>query len=498
MNRNKFLFTSIRIFFAVLTCPALVYADPLATQSGVAAIELDVSSNGRFLVRSDGTPFFWLADSAQTLCYRLSREDTDFYLENRAGLGFTVIETNIISFLGKNVANYYGHTPFIDGDPASPNEPFWQHVDYVINNAASLGLYIALVPDRSLIVDNFNFSSNLSSWSPGPLDINAAFSYGEYIGRRYSGKPIVWLLGWDVQPIGRESVFEALANGIAQGAASGDHSKVLITFHPGPTSATTRSSSVWFHNRSWLDFNSIQSGHMDNNEAYGLPENHAIVSGDYDQTPVKPTIDMEPAYENTPDGIWDGNGWSGPRLGADTIRRKAYWATFAGAFGHTYGHNDIVAFHEPGRPDYSGQQYYWKDRLNAPGASHMRHLRTLLESRSQVIRVPDQSVLSSPAGSGLSHIRASRASDGSYAFVYIPDGREVTINMSKISGDAVKASWFDPRSGAITSIGQFANSGTRDFDAPGATQNGNDWVLILDSVQSTPPPPPPTLVGPPR
>jgi hypothetical protein len=84
-------------------------------------------------------------------------------------------------------------------------------------------------------------------------------------------------------------------------------------------------------------------------------------------------------------------------------------------------------------------------------------------------------------GTGLSHIRATRASDGSYAYVYIPDGRAVTVNMAKIIGTGVNASWFDPRTGAFTSIGQFENTGTQSFDPPGATQNED--CSCLDSVQ---------------
>jgi Protein of unknown function (DUF4038)/Putative collagen-binding domain of a collagenase len=348
-------------------------------------------------------------------------------------------------------------------------------VDYVVNKAASLGLVVALLPDRNLIIDE--------NWGAGPLNETTAFSYGRFIGHRYAAKPIVWILGWDVQPFGREAVFTSLANGIAQGAAGGDHSKILITFHSSPTSPTVgNSSSDWFHQFPWLDFNSVYSSHMDNTEAYGYPETHKLISDDYALTPVKPTVDMEPVYEGTFDGIFHGNGSNGPRIGADVMRRKAYWGIFAGAFGYTFGNIDIVTLHENGRPFINGSSIPWKTAINSSGAAHMAHFRTLLESRSQLIRIPDQSMVSS-VGTGLSHIRATRASDGSYAYVYIPDGRAVTVNMAKIIGTGVNASWFDPRTGAFTSIGQFANTGTQSFDPPGATQNGNDWVLVLDSVQ---------------
>lgn len=111
----------------------------------------------------------------------------------------------------------------------------------------------------------------------------------------------------------------------------------------------------------------------------------------------------------------------------------------------------------------------------------MRHLRSLMESRSFLNRIPDQSVIASAAGSGKVHIRAIRASDGSYAMVYIPTGGAVTIEMNRISGARVKASWFDPRTGAYTAIGDYPNNGTQVFDSPGAAAIGNDWVLVLDT-----------------
>jgi len=52
--------------------------------------------------------------------------------------------------------------------------------------------------------------------------------------------------------------------------------------------------------------------------------------------------------------------------------------------------------------------------------------------------------------------------------------------LGKISGDKVITWWFDPRTGGAISAGAFANSGTWEFDPPGKTARGNDWVLVLD------------------
>ncbi|MBA4056420.1 MAG: hypothetical protein C0490_17020, partial [Marivirga sp.] len=58
--------------------------------------QLRVSSNQRFLQTADGKPFFWLGDTAWELFHRLSREEADKYLKNRADKGFTVIQAVVL------------------------------------------------------------------------------------------------------------------------------------------------------------------------------------------------------------------------------------------------------------------------------------------------------------------------------------------------------------------------------------------------------------------
>lgn len=45
--------------------------------------KLKVSENHRYLVFEDGTPFFYLGDTAWELFHRLSKTDAEKYLENR-------------------------------------------------------------------------------------------------------------------------------------------------------------------------------------------------------------------------------------------------------------------------------------------------------------------------------------------------------------------------------------------------------------------------------
>ena len=112
-----------------------------------APARLKVSESKRFVVTSDGKPFFYLGDTAWELFHRLNREEATRYLENRAGKGFTVIQAVAIAELdGHTDPNGDGHLPLRDLDPTKPavqdgpDNDYWDHVDYIVDKANSLGL----------------------------------------------------------------------------------------------------------------------------------------------------------------------------------------------------------------------------------------------------------------------------------------------------------------------------------------------------------------------
>src|SRR6516225_8636809 len=123
----------------VLLATGLHAAEPLD--------RLHVSDNGRHLVHADGKPFFYLGDTAWELFHRLNREDTLRYLDDRASKGFTVIEAVALAEFGGLVEpNAYGQLPLKNNDPTKPNEAYFQHVDFVVKEAADRRLRIAMLP----------------------------------------------------------------------------------------------------------------------------------------------------------------------------------------------------------------------------------------------------------------------------------------------------------------------------------------------------------------
>lgn len=415
---------------------------------------LRVSHNQRFLVKtSDGEPFFWLGDTAWELFHRLTREEANHYLENRRIKGFTVIQAVAVAELdGLNTPNHYGAHPFHNNNPKTPNEEYFQHVDYVVNTAEEKGLFIGFLP---------TWGSHVLS---GVISAANARDYGQYLGDRYKNqRNIIWILGGDRNPEGKENVWREMATGLAQG----DGGKFLKTYHP----IGGFSSSTFFHNENWLDFNMLQSAHRSFDFA-----NYTFISDDYANSPPKPTLDGEPRYEDHPVNWNPRNGY----FRDYDVRQSAYWATFAGAFGHTYGHHSIWQMWAPKHGKVNFPDRYWYDALDRSGAASLIHLRNLMLSRPFLSRVPDQSIINGNPGSGANHLQATRG-DG-YLFVYAPTGQNFTINMGKISGSNVKAWWYEPRNGTNIYIGEFTNSGTRAFDPPGSQGRGNDWVLVVDDA----------------
>jgi len=446
-----------------------------------AADALRVSDNRRFLVTADGRPFFWLGDTAWELFHRLDRAEAELYLADRATKGFTVIQAVALAELdGLTEPNRYGHLPLENQDPArpavkpGPGNDYWDFVDEVVDLAAARRLRIGLLPTWGKYVTSSAFDGKVD----GIFNLANALAYGRFLGQRYRDRSnLIWILGGDKAPSTPEAValWRALARGIAEGVSGReDYSTVLMTYHTaGPGHV-----SDFLHDESWLDFTSAQSSHGDLVESWRFIEKH------WARQPIKPVIDLESSYPDAlipaawlPESMRAAHRSTRPSTD-DHARRAAYWAVFAGAAGHTYGHNSIWQMYAPPRKPILSPRLTWKEALDAPSARQMGYLRALIESRPFLSHVPDQTLIAGHVGEGADHIRALRG-DGC-ALIYTPVGKPFGVHLDRLTGRDVKAWWFDPRSGQVTPAGQFARKGSREFVPPGSPGVGCDWVLALE------------------
>ena len=421
---------------------------------------LRVAANHRYLEQENGSPFLYLGDTAWSLFHRLNREEADLYLANRAQKGFTVVQAVVIAEIeGLETPNSYGDLPLVGQDPDRPNEAYFRHVDAIVDKAGAHGMYIGMLPTwgRYWKHDGKNIFTEAK-----------ARNYGVYLGRRYRDKALIWILGGDSNPA--NSAERAVIEAMAAGLREGDQGRHLITFHPrGPGR-----SSDFFHDAKWLDFDMYQSSHGGRDHDNGL-----YAELDYRLQPPKPTMDGEPRYERIPVGFYFANSDRCDRFEAYDARQAAYWSLLAGACGHTYGHNSVWQMWTPVRKPIIFADVPWQEALDHPGAFQMTFVRRLMQSRPFQKLEPYQSMVLDGPKTGAAKIRAARAADGSFAFVYSPAGEKFTVDQSAVKGVRLKEIWYDPRYGVAHEIHTGTSKAIQTYTPPNSGR-GCDWILILE------------------
>ena len=464
---NRYVSGLLAIFFLSLCTQGNAQTSPKPLPA------LKVAPGGRYFTASGSKPFFWLGDTGWLLFIKLNRAETIAYLDKRQKQGFNVIQVMVLHDVRKAV-NRYGDSALAFQDPSRPlvtegSDPgdsiaydFWDHVDFVVDAAAQRGLYMALVPVWGTNVKN------------GWVSRDAARSYAEFLAKRYRNKSnIVWLNGGDIPGSDSTATWNTIGHTLNQ--IDTTH---LITFHPRGRTTSSR----WFHEQPWLDFNMFQSGHRNyaqdtsRGETHYGEDNWRYINEDFSRGGTKPTLDGEPSYEGIPHGLHDTTQ---PYWNDADLRRYAYWSVLSGGAGFTYGHNAVMQFF---RPEDDGSAYgakkFWWPALSDPGAAQMIHVKSLVLSGSFPDLRPDTAMV---VNNGERYERVVAARGRNYVYAYTYTGRTFRLRLGMLSGSRLKAAWYDPRTGRRQPAGTIANSGEHTFDPPGTQKEGNDWVLILQT-----------------
>ncbi len=426
-------------------------------------MNLRAAQDSRHLVYEDGTPFFYLADTAWELFHKLTIEEAGVYLQDRAEKGFTVIQAVALAEKdGLRRSNAYGRCPMKINesgayDPLLPDTDgeysYWDHVDAIVKKAGELNLYIAMLPAWG---DKF---PGTRGDGPHFFTPENAYAYGKWLGSRYAqAGNIIWVMGGDRTFTTRYQLetLDAMARGIKEG----DGGRYLMTMHP----AGGCHSADCAHEEQWLDFNMIQSGHT--RSRY----NYEMIRKDYRRLPYKPVMDGEPNYEDHPESFNIANGY----MDEADVRRSAYWSVLSGACGHTYGHHSVWNFAT--LPDKDTKKGYfamnWQAALSRPGAGQMKHLRTLIESVSFLEGAP-------AAGMVVGNMEAVNyvpvLKGKNWLLAYSAQGLSFDLRLGD-EWTGAKAAWFDPRTGETGEAFAVCSGGIVSFEPPTAGR-GSDWVL---------------------
>lgn len=431
---------------------------------------LKVSDNSKFLQFENGKPFFWLGDTGWLLPQRLNRDEAATYLRKCAEAGYNMVQVQVIN--GVPAYNIYGQMSMTDGwDFSNIDIPgrygYWNHMDYIVDTAERNGIYIGMVCIWGGLV------------KAGLMNTEQARSYGRFLANRYKDKPnIVWIIGGDIQGDIKTEVWDALAETI-----KGIDKNHLMTYHP----RGRHTSAKWFAGREWLDFNMFQSGHRRygqrmGNKDYPIPDgteedSWMYVDSTWKYKPIKPVIDGEPSYEGIPQGLHDADE---PLWTAADVRRYAYWSVFAGSCGHTYGHNNIMQMAKPGADGAyfaDGEKKPWYKAMHDPGYTQMQYLRHLMLAFPYFERTADQAAI---ADNGTRYDRLICTRGQSYMLVYNYTGRDMRIDLTRISGGKKNVWWMDAATGHLKYLGEYASK-TLTFRYHG---QGDGVLIATDTAKS--------------
>lgn len=413
------------------------------------------AENGRYLAHADGTPFFWLGDTAWNGALRARPADWERYLQTRRAQGFSAIQLVSTPWRGCS-RDPAGETAFSGAEPIRVNPRFFQRLD----------------PKLAAINRHGLLAVPVIFWAFGPDDPGQslpeadAIELARYVVARWGAFQVAWLLAGDGDYSGdRAPRWQRIGSAVFAGQRDRP-----VTLHPRDQSWVGEE----FREEGWFDFIGYQgSGHGGYGDHVrwlleGPPATH------WDRTPPLPVINLEPNYEAY---RFDGEAHY---FATEKVRRAAYWSLLVSpTAGVSFGHSAIWLWaNEPEVPEGHarvGTVAAWPEGLNTPGIQSMVVLQRLFHSLPWwQLRPAPELLLDRPGASDPDRfVAAARTGDGAWAILYLPDGGSVRLDGARLAQPAA-ARWFNPRTGAWTAAGP-APSAASAFSAP----SGGDWVLCI-------------------
>lgn len=470
IKRHRSPFKHIGMMTLILSLSNLLHAEKPWDHG-----RLKISPDKHFIIHEDNTPFFMLADTAWEVLLRGAEDEVVRYLNLRQAQGFNAVLTTIHGddvIAEWNWPNRQGHRPHLpadaNGDPTRLNEPFWKNVDRFVEQCKKRGIYVGLFPTWTRFWCSTDDTGRVKA-----ITKDNAYAYGKAIGSRYARTPnLIWFMGGDTRPSMADGLpmLRNMARGIKDGESESGGFGHLMTYHR---------NFEWVLDdapESWLDF--WGPGVMNVNTLL-----YTRMWEDWNRKPTKPLIDIESSYEGP-----DTPGGKGPYISDKYIRLFSYWKVFAGSCGITYGAGPVWGWSIKGLYGSWYDPEYWEQGLGYPGAAQMKHIKELMLSRPFTGRIPDQDVVLNNVRQGsqdepdLRYMMATRGDGYIMVYTHYGDTIEVKLGADVMSGAEIIAWWFNPREGKSTLIGQYANAGSRTFDPPGESIQGNDWVLVVDDA----------------
>ncbi|MFO7692080.1 MAG: DUF4038 domain-containing protein [Vicinamibacterales bacterium] len=418
-----------------------------------------ISSDDRSFVHDDGAPFFFLGDTVWNGALLSTRDDWDTYLRTRAGQGFSAVQFVATQWRAAPDGDLKKELAYTGTERISINTAFFQRLDEkvaALNHAGLLAVPVMLWA--------INGGSN-PQVNPGvSLPEDQAVLLARYMVARWGADQVAWILGGDADYRGAKAEkWKRIGR-----AVFGDIAHAPVTMHPGGM------QWVWqeFADESWYGFVGYQSGHGDDDKTlrWQIDGPPAV---DWMKQPHRPFVNLEPCYEN------HVAYQSRKAITAEQVRRAMYWSLLhTPAAGVSYGGHGVWGWDDGTRPptDHAGSgiPLPWQQALTMPGATQMRHLAQYFTSIDfGRLRPAPEAVANQPGSQEPKRFIAAARTDGKGLLVlYVPEDRAVDVKADMLP-PSPRASWFNPRTGEIsTAVGEEADGVLR-FRTP----SEGDWIL---------------------
>ena len=423
-----------------------------------------VTRDGFAFEHDDGTPFFWLADTAWNGALLSTPEDWEFYLQTRARQKFTGVQWVTTQWRASPEGDLKGEPAFTGKEKIAVNAEFFRRLDAKADAANKAGLLN--VPVLLWAIGGRSADKNPGAFLPEDQSILLA----RYMVARWQANAVAWILGGDGHYFGSEGekwkrIGRAVFNDIAHAP---------VTMHPQGR------HWIWseFKDEKWIGFIGYQSGHGDSDEALRWLTEGPLTQ-DWEKEPHHPLINLEPPYEGH-------LGYESRKpLSDDLVRRTLYWSLLNGpTAGVSYGGHGVWGWDDGTKPptDHpgTGTPLPWKKALLMPCAEQMTNLVSFFTSIdfSQLRPLPGGVVNNPGKQAARKYVAAARSVKQDLTVVYVPEERTIEILLASLP-PSPDVKWFNPRTGENSAAVAVITDTTAQFPTPGE----GDWILWMQTQQ---------------
>jgi len=405
--------------------------------------KVKVSDSGNHLMFPDGTPFFYLSDSAWEIVNRSTKDSAYYYITERAKQGFSAINfvasSHIYFVPEKCITNLYNQSYFLDSNYMIVNPRYFDYVDSLIVKMNENGIIAVFCPlwgcnefYRPYGCDHF-------------ISTKGAYALAKYVGARYNAHKVIWIVAGD-------GVYDTpqLQNHWTEYANQlrlADGNQNVVTCH---TAGWTCSEDYFPNSTQWLDFHMYQSSHgYDFDYTFKKPLSYLAKN----RTPVKPLLNAEAVYEDIYNRLWTPKDSTRPmpiRINSTHVRMATYESVLSGAVcGIAYGVNGIWQWNEGGKHSFYEPRYMLKESIQLEGSKQVCIFKNFMIGMNWYKFTPAQDLLRETHIENTVKRFVPIAKQDSMILMYLPPNTtSVLVNVDSISlNRRLSVRWLNPRTG---------------------------------------------------